>query len=160
MTVLLVLASLVRVRAAALGVAPRIATLEMPLRPPHALRATSTALCAPPSPPPAAPAPTLAPTRRKRLLALALKLQSLSPRATSAAVDEVMSSEPPLSSHNLTSLLLTLKQRHKWRQAALLLTHARSAGVEIRPIHYNLAISAANRGAPRSSSQQSSQQCL
>lgn len=82
------------------------------------------------------------------MLATALRLQVLKPHATLSCIGEALGGWS-LSPHNLTSLLLVLKRRRRWRQALLLVEYAQASGVPLRTMHLNLAISACSRSAPR-----------
>jgi hypothetical protein len=86
---------------------------------------------------------------QKRLRALAVALQQL-PR--SATVDDVaaLMSGQQLVQHNMTTLLLTFKRRHKWRVACLIAEWAERPDciLELSTMHYNLLISACSRASP------------
>ena len=86
---------------------------------------------------------------RKRLLAITVQLQRLPPTATTAQFGQLLG-ESPLGASNMTTLLVHLKRRQRWRQAVTLLEYARQQPEQIlATTHYNLVISACSRNAPR-----------
>lgn len=87
-------------------------------------------------------------TTQGRLLACASRLQVLQPSATLISIGKALRGQP-LNAHNLTSLLLLLKRRRRWKQAALLFEYAQADRVPMRTAHYNLLMSACAHGSPR-----------
>lgn len=87
---------------------------------------------------------------KKRLAILETMLLKLPRSAKVAAVHKVLSGQG-LVAHNMTTLLMSVKRRHKWRLAVLLAEWAElpSCPVEFTTMHYNLLISACTRRAPR-----------
>lgn len=87
-------------------------------------------------------------TTQGRLLGCANRLQVLTPSASIDRIGEALQGHA-LAPHNLTSLLLMLKRRHRWRQAALLMEYAQATRVPLRTMHYNILMSACARASPR-----------
>ena len=87
---------------------------------------------------------------QKRLRALADKVTSLEPSATVETLDALLRVEN-LQPHNFTTLLLQVKKKQKWRQAALIAEWAErpECTVQLHTKHYNLLISACTRRAPQ-----------
>ena len=88
--------------------------------------------------------------KRGRLRTLCNQLIRL-PKQSSVADIEAMLSDQHLVAHNLTTLLLTLKKRGKWRPAALIADWAEmdSCPLQLTTTHYNLVLSACSRRAPK-----------
>jgi pentatricopeptide repeat protein len=86
----------------------------------------------------------------KRLRALVNELQKV-PKSTTAPELGLLLQPHNLQPHNLTSLLLTLKRRQKWRVAGLIAEWAEMAesGIELNTMQYNLLLSACARAAPK-----------
>lgn len=87
--------------------------------------------------------------KEKRLRALALELQRLPKNANASAVGALLAGQS-LVQHNMTSLLLVLKRRHKWRTAWLVAAWAEQPGcpMQLSTMHYNLLLSACARAQP------------
>lgn len=95
-------------------------------------------------------APTEQPLgQRKRLRALALQLQKLPRSAGVEQLDELLGDQA-LMPKNMTTLLLTLRNRQKWRIAVLIAEWAEIPGcpVPFTTMHYNLLMAACVRRAP------------
>jgi len=87
-------------------------------------------------------------TTHGRLLACALRLQVIDPSSGPGSIGLALQGAP-LAAHNVTSLLLMLKRRQRWKQSAMLLEYAQASRVPLRTMHYNLVISACARPSPR-----------
>lgn len=88
--------------------------------------------------------------KRTRLRTLSKQLIQL-PKQADVAVIEEMLSDQGLVAHNLTTLLLNLKKRNKWRAAVLIADWAETDSCTLRltTTHYNLLLSACARRAPK-----------
>ena len=85
----------------------------------------------------------------KRLRALATELQKIPRNADVATIDALLGDQQ-LKPQNLTTLLLALKRRQKWRASFLLAEWADTPGcpVTFSTGHYNLLIAACAKRAP------------